>query len=78
MGYFSNIELEIQEMAHDMGDDFGQDAETILTIARIMQLRPEEVQRVLNQDFDTDPIPEDPSFYMEEQADEDAIYYGRS
>ena len=71
MGFFSDLEIEVQEMAHDMGDDFGEDAQTVLTIARVLELKPEEVQRILSEDCD-----EDPAEYAENAADEDAIYYG--
>ena len=55
MGYFANLELEIMSMAHDMGDDYGFDADTILTISRVLEVSPEEVQRVLEGDADRDP-----------------------
>lgn len=71
MGYFSDLELEIMEMAHDMGDDFGFDARTILTISRVLAVPVEQVQRVLHEDADVDPRE-----YAENAADEDAIYYG--
>ena len=71
MGYFSNLELEIMEMAHDMGDDYGFDASTILTISRVLDVPVEQVQRVLHEDADWDPAE-----YAENAADEDAIYYG--
>lgn len=71
MGYFSNLEIEIMEMAHDLGDDFGQDADTILTISRVLQINPLEVQRVLLADHDGDPAE-----YAERSADLDADYYG--
>jgi len=71
MGYFANLELEIMEMAHDMGDDFGDDAQTATTIARCLGITAVEVQRVLSADYD-----EDPAEYSENAADEDAIYYG--
>lgn len=71
MGYFANLELEIMEMAHDMGDDFGQDADTILTIARVLDIPVTEVQRVLSEEYDVDP-----SEYAERSADLDAEYYG--
>lgn len=73
MGYFADLELEIMEMAHDMGDDFGDDAETIKTISRVLDVSPEQVQRVLSADFD-----EDPYEYADHAADLDAIHYGRS
>jgi hypothetical protein len=34
--------------AHDMGDDWGQDPETALVLARAHCLDPVEVQKVLN------------------------------
>ena len=71
MGFFKDLELEVQGMAHDMGDDFGQDADTILTIARILEMRPEDVQEILSGDYD-----EDPREYAERAADLDAEYYG--
>lgn len=71
MGFFKDIELEVQEMAHDMGDDFGQDADTILTIARILEMKPEDVQEILAADYDEDPME-----YAERAADLDAEYYG--
>ena len=54
MGYFANLELEVMEMAHDMGDDFGQDEGTILTISETLGVSPEEVQRILSSDSDAD------------------------
>ena len=55
MGHFANLEVEIMEMAHNMGDDFGDDAQTILVIARALDVSPEEVQRVLEGDPDYNP-----------------------
>jgi len=54
MGYFANLELEIMDMARDLGDAQGQDAETILIISRNLNVAPEEVQRVLGEDADLD------------------------
>lgn len=71
MGYFANLEVEIMTMAHDMGDDFGEDAETVKVISRVLEVSPLEVQRVLSADYD-----DDPEEYAERSADEDAIYYG--
>lgn len=73
MGYFANLEIEIMEMARDMGDDFGEDAETVKVISRVLDVSPEEVQRVLASDYD-----QDPAEYAEIAADLDAIHYGRS
>jgi len=71
MGYFSNLEIEVMSMAHDMGDDFGEDAETIKIISRALEVSVEDVQRILHEDPDVDP-----GEYAENAADEDAIYYG--
>ena len=71
MGYFANLELEIMEMAHDMGDDFGDDAATVTTIARCLGVPAVDVQRILCSEYD-----EDPREYAENAADEDAIAYG--
>lgn len=71
MGYFANLEIEIMEMAHEMGDDFGEDAETIKIISRVMEVTPQEVQRVLSGDYD-----QDPAEYAENAADADAAHYG--
>lgn len=73
MGYFKDLEVEIMDMARDLGDDYGQDADTILTISRVLKVSPEEVQRVLDTDYD-----QDPAEYAEIAADLDAIHYGRS
>lgn len=73
MGYFANLEIEIMEMARDMGDDFGEDAETVKVISRVLDVSPEEVQQVLASDYD-----QDPAEYAEIAADLDAIHYGRS
>jgi hypothetical protein len=54
MGYYKDLEVEIMSMAHDMGDDFGEDAETIKIISRALDVSPEEVQRVLESDSDRD------------------------
>jgi energy-converting hydrogenase A subunit M len=54
MGYFTSIEQEIMSMAHDMGDDFGEDSETIKIISRALQISVEEVQQVLEGDHDSD------------------------
>jgi hypothetical protein len=71
MGYFKDLEIEVMSMAHDMGDDFGDDANTVITIARILEMRPEDVQEILSSDYD-----EDPREFAERAADLDAEYYG--
>ena len=54
MGYFSGLQIDIMTMAHDMGDDYGEDAETIKVISRVLQVTPEEVQYVLSAEYDAD------------------------
>ena len=82
MGYFANLEVEIMSMAHDMGDDYGFDAETILTISRVLDVAPEEVQRVLEGDPDYDPADDMDGDFDSAMAsagygtDEDYGYYG--
>jgi len=71
MGYFKDLEIDIMSMAHDMGDDYGQDADTVLTIARVLDIPVLEVQRVLSEEYDVDPRE-----YAEKAADLDAEYYG--
>jgi energy-converting hydrogenase A subunit M len=73
MGYFKDLEIDIMSMAHDMGDDYGQDADTVLTIARVLDIPVLEVQRVLSEEYDVDP-----GEYAEHSADEDAVHYGLS
>ena len=82
MGHFANLEVEIMEMAHDMGDDFGDDAETILIISRNLGVAPEEVQRVLEGDPDYNPADDMDGDFDSAMAsagygtDEDYGYYG--
>lgn len=81
MGYFANLEVEIMSMAHDMGDDFGEDAETIMVISRALDVSPQEVQRVLERDSDRDPDDMDGDFDSAMASagygtDEDYGYYG--
>jgi hypothetical protein len=73
MGYFANLEIEIMEMAQELGDGYGDNAETIKIISRALDVPAEEVQRVLDEDYDMDPRE-----YAEESADLDAVHYGRS
>lgn len=70
MGYFKDVEVEIMTMAHDMGDDYGQDADTILIISRALEVPPEEVQRVLEGDPDRDEYDGQPT-ELEEWLDFD-------
>ena len=82
MGHFANLEIEIMEMAHNMGDDFGDDAQTILVIARALDVSPEEVQRVLEGDPDYNPADDMDGDFDSAMAsagygtDEDYGYYG--
>lgn len=51
MGYFKDLELEIMEMAHDMGDDFGSDASTVIIIAKYFDLLPYQVAAILGDEY---------------------------
>ena len=81
MRYFANLEVEIMTMAHEMGDDFGQDDETVKFISRALNITPAEVQRVLFADPDRDPDDMDGDFDSAMASagygtDEDYGYYG--
>lgn len=71
MGYFSELQVDIMEMAKDLGDATGEDADTIMTISRVLEVAPEEVEYILNSDYD-----QDPREYAERSADLDAEFYG--
>ena len=47
MSAIKELVLEIQAMAHDMGDDFGQDADTVLTLSRVFGVNIEFVELAL-------------------------------
>ena len=49
MGYFSELEIAIQEMAHDMGDDFGSDPVVIQQVAQIFNVTQQQVKTALNE-----------------------------
>ena len=51
MSAMSELVLEIQEMAHTMGDDYGFDAETVLTISRVLQVPVDTVQAALDPEY---------------------------
>ncbi len=85
MGYFANLEVEIMSMAHDMGDDFGDEPETVMIISRALNVSPEIVQDVLQGDADRDPDEYDDSMDGDFDSamasagygtDEDYGYYG--
>ena len=82
MGYFNKLEQNIMSMAHDMGDDFGEDAETIMVISRALDVSPQEVQRVLEGDPDYNPADDMDGDFDSAMAsagygtDEDYGYYG--
>ena len=38
MARTKELMIEIQAMAHDMGDDFGQDVETVKIISRVLMV----------------------------------------
>ncbi len=44
----AELTLRLQSDAHDMGDDFGQDPETALILAKEYDLNPHWVQMVLS------------------------------
>jgi len=44
-----NIDFEVMSMAHDMGDDFGADQETLDYLATIFQLSIDEVREILKE-----------------------------
>ena len=48
MGAVKNLAIEVQEMAHQLGDDFGFEQETIDYIASELQISTEEVEEILN------------------------------
>ena len=54
MSAIKELILEIQAAAHDMGDDFGQDAETILTLSRVFHSSPEFIEQALAPDAEYD------------------------
>lgn len=49
MSKMSELVLEIQEMAHDMGDDYGFESSTVTTIARALNVPTELVAGALEQ-----------------------------
>ena len=51
MSAISELVLEIQEMAHDMGDDFGFDAETVKIISRALDVPVQMVQDALDPEY---------------------------
>ena len=55
MGYFDELHSDILSMAHDMGDAFGDEPETVMIISRALDVAPEIVQDVLQGDADRDP-----------------------
>ena len=54
MGYFKELEIQIMSMAHDMGDDFGFEDETVDYIASELQISKDEVRQVLSAEHDSD------------------------
>jgi hypothetical protein len=50
----SNLHYEIQLMAHEMGDDWGEDIETIVCIAEHLHVSTEVVAEVLRSERDED------------------------
>jgi hypothetical protein len=50
----NTIDLQIQTMAHDMGDDFGFEDATVEYIASELQISQDDVREVLDSDYDAD------------------------
>lgn len=44
------VKFQIQSDAHDMGDDFGDDKQTIITLAKVYKLKPSLVRDMLKSD----------------------------
>ena len=51
MSKTKELVIEIQAMAHDMGDDFGQDAETVKIISRVLMVPVEFVADALSEEY---------------------------
>lgn len=47
MAAVKELALAIQEMAHEMRDDFGEDPNTVVLIARHFKVSPEFVEQAL-------------------------------
>lgn len=45
----ANIDFKIMSMAHDMGDDFGSEFETLDYLATIFQISIDEVREILSE-----------------------------
>ena len=52
MSVLSNLHYEIQLMAHEMGDDWGEDIETIVCISEQLHVSTEVVAEVLRSEKD--------------------------
>lgn len=84
MSKMSELILEIQSMAHDMGDDFGFDPETVTTIAEALNVPADIVADALASDDDSYDDYDDSMDGDAESAlasagfgtDEDYGYYG--
>ena len=63
MGYFSNLEVEVMDLAHEGVD--------VCTIANITGLSVHNIEDIIQGDPDIDPAE-----FMELSADIDAEYYG--
>ena len=58
MGAIKNLEITVQEMAHQLGDDFGFEDSTVEYIASELQISMDEVREILdesNSDWDGQP-----------------------
>jgi hypothetical protein len=50
MGYFKQLETDVQEMAHLMCDDYGFDPKTVSIIADCFSISREQVETMLSGD----------------------------
>ena len=87
MGYFSNLQIEVMERAEQLGDTYGERLEVLEQIAAEFDITPEEVQTILQGEYDGDSPDEEYDDSMDgdhESAlasagwgtDEDYGYYG--
>ena len=60
MGAIKNLEITVQEMAHQLGDDFGFEDSTVEYIASELQISMDEVREILDEsDSDWDGQPDE-------------------
>ncbi len=60
MNAVQNLEITVQEMAHQLGDDFGFEDSTVEYIASELQISMDEVREILDEsDSDWDGQPDE-------------------